>query len=252
MQVNLPSLRMEVEVRGKGRPAVLLHGVGLDHTIWHPMMDLFESQIQFIAPDLRGQGRTELGQADQSIEQMAEDVAALLDLLGLEKVILGGHSMGGYVALAFAEKHADRLAGLAMIATNAGKDAAEKQVQRRQDAESIMKFGSARLADSLSPKLSKDAEIQSVTHQMISGTSAQGLANAQIAIANRPERLQVLQDLGCPLLVVAGAEDMIIPLVASRAMADVNANAKLVVIPDVGHMPMMEAPDTLGALLLAL
>lgn len=252
MQINLPDLEMEVVMEGNGTSAVLLHGVGLDHTIWQPMVDLYASQMQFVLPDLRGQGKTQLNQADQTIEQMAEDILALIDNLALEKIVLGGHSMGGYVALAFAEKHPERLSGLVMIATNAGADPDAKKAQRYLDAEAIRQSGSKILAASLSPKLSGDPQIQSDMYELIANTSREGLANTQIAIARRPERFQVLASLTCPILVVAGAEDKIIPLEAAQAMAKANPKAKFVVIPGVGHMPMLEAPKTLGALLLTL
>jgi pimeloyl-ACP methyl ester carboxylesterase len=252
MKIRTNNINMEVDQVGTGKPIVLLHGVGLDHTIWLKMAQLYQDQARFILLDLRGQGQTETGNADQTLEQMAEDVWGVLDQLGLEQVLLGGHSLGGYVALAFAEKYPERLAGLAMIASNAGSDTDEKKAQRYADADAILKQGSQVLASSLSPKLSADLEIQKLTRQMIAATDPQGLANTQIAIAKRPERLNVLANLTCPILVGAGKDDQINPPAAAQAMAKANSGTHLVFIPGAGHMPMLEAPRTLGALLVSL
>lgn len=115
MKIELGHITMEVETLGAGKPIVLLHGLGLTHTIWQNIAGLYKEQAQFILPDLRGHGGSELGAGDGTIEQYADDLLELLDKLNLGKVVLGGHSMGGYVALAFADKYPERVAGLVMI-----------------------------------------------------------------------------------------------------------------------------------------
>jgi len=252
MKIKLPDITMEVEILGEGKPIVLLHGVGLDHTIWQKMAQLYQDQARFILPDLRGEGQSETGNTNHTLEQMAEDVHALLNKLEFEQVYLGGHSMGGYIALAFAEKYPEHLAGLALIATNAGSDSEEKKKQRYADAAAILKQGGTVLADSLSPKLSSDPQIKELTWKMIAATDTKGLANTQIAIAKRPERLHVLERLTCPILIIAGKEDQIIPEAAVKTMVAANPEAHSVFIPGAGHMPMLEAPRTLGALLITL
>ena len=252
MKIRVSDINLNVESLGEGKPIVLLHGVGLDHTIWLEMAQLYQDQARFVVLDLRGEGKSETGNADHTLEQMADDVLGVLNQLGLEQVLLGGHSMGGYIALAFAERHPERLAGLALIATNAGRDSEEKKAQRYADAEAILKHGSHVLANSMSPKLSFDPQIQEYTRKLIAATDPQGLANTQFAIAQRPERLNVLAALACPVLIAAGKEDQIIPAAAVQVMVKVNPEAHSVFIPGAGHMPMMEAPRTLGALLVAL
>ena len=126
MKIKVNDISMHVEIVGEGKPIVLLHGVGLDHTIWLEMAQLYQDQARFVLLDLRGEGQSETGNANHTLEQMAEDVLGVLNQLGLDQVLLGGHSMGGYIALAFAEKHPERLAGLALIASNAGSDSEEE------------------------------------------------------------------------------------------------------------------------------
>jgi len=250
VKIQLKQIAMEVETLGTGKPIVLLHGLGLNHSIWQNIAGLYKEQAQFILPDLRGHGGSELGAADGTIEQYADDIVELIDKLGLEKVVLGGHSMGGYVALALAEKYPERLAGLVMIATNAGEDSPARKAQRVQEVENIRAVGTAEFAETLSLRLSDRSFVQAVSREIIAKTNPEGLINAIIAISRRPDRLHVLAGFPGPLLIAAGAEDLIVPQAAARMMAHSNPRAKFVIIPEVGHMPMLAAPRTLGALLI--
>lgn len=252
MKLQLNDIAMEVETLGVGKPIVLLHGLGLNHTIWQNIAGLYKEQAQFILPDLRGHGGSQLGAANETIEQYAEDIRELLDKLKLEKVLLGGHSMGGYVALAFAEKYPERLASLVMIASNAGPDSDARKAQRLQEVENIKATGTSEFAETLSLKLSDRSFVQATSREMISQTDPDGLCNAIVAISRRPDRLHVLAELKAPFLVAAGAEDLIVPQAAARMMAHANPQAKFVVVPEVGHMPMLAAPRALGALLIVM
>ncbi|MEL7644791.1 MAG: alpha/beta hydrolase [Anaerolineaceae bacterium] len=250
MKIHLEHIAMEVESLGTGKPIVLLHGLGLNHGIWQNIAGLYKEQAQFILPDLRGHGGSELGDANGTIEQYADDILEMMNKLGLEKVVLGGHSMGGYVALAFAEKYPEKLAGLVMIATNAGPDNDARKALRLADVENIRAAGTAEFAEALSLRLSDSSFVQNVSREIIAKTDPEGLCNAILAISSRPGRLHVLAGLRAPLLIAAGAEDLIVPQAAARLMAHSNPNAKFVILPEVGHMPMLGAPRTLGALLI--
>ena len=250
MKIHLEHIAMEVESLGTGKPILLLHGLGLNHSIWQNIAGLYKEQAQFILPDLRGHGGSELGDANGTIEQYADDILEMMNKLGLEKVVLGGHSMGGYVALAFAEKYPEKLAGLVMIATNAGPDNDARKALRLAEVENIRAAGTAEFAEALSLRLSDSSFVQNVSREIIAKTDPEGLCNAILAISRRPDRLHVLAGLTAPLLIAAGAEDLIVPQAAARLMAHSNPNAKFVILPEVGHMPMLGAPRTLGALLI--
>lgn len=249
---KLNDIMTNVEIVGNGKPILLLHGLGLDHSIWMPMAQLYQDQAQFILPDLRGHGQTETGDAKGTIEQFADDLAMLVSAIKLEKVVLGGHSMGGYVALAFAEKFPDLLSGLVMIASNARVDPPDKKAVRLADAEAVLSQGSQVVAHSLAPRLSNDEGIVQTMTALIMKTEDVGLSNVQKAIANRPARLNLLSELACPVLAVAGKDDKISTLEFSREMAEKATEGHFVAIPGAGHMPMLEAARTLGALLVAL
>lgn len=250
MIATLGDINMHYKIDGTGKTIFLLHGLALDHTIWDELVALYSDQARFIRPDLRGHGLTNLGSADGSLEQFASDIVKLADHLEIEKFILAGHSMGGYTSLAFAEKYAERLNGLIMVTSNAQEDDSERKQNRRVDAEQVLKLGSVYAAEKMAPKLTWDQSVQKTCFELISGTTAEGIANVQKAIASRRNRLDVIADLEVPFLAIAGEEDQLRPPTVAYEMVEKAKIGKIVVLPGVGHMPMMEAPLTLGALLL--
>src|SRR6476646_9941521 len=137
METEVNGIRLAYTNAGDGRPVVLLHGYQLDRTFWEPQVQALEGGYRVIVPDLRGFGSSELGDVSTSdMELMADDVGALLDQLGLrEPIILGGLSMGGYVALAFVAKYAERVGGLILADTRAEADSDERRRDRRAMAE---------------------------------------------------------------------------------------------------------------------
>lgn len=115
--VILHNAVIEYKCLGTGQPLVLLHGFPLDIGVWDAILPLLEHQYEIIIPNLRGFGKSESRTGEYSLSNMADDVADLLDHIGLEKSIIAGHSMGGYVALAFARSYPDRLLGLGLISS---------------------------------------------------------------------------------------------------------------------------------------
>lgn len=255
MFTHLKDLEMFYETRGTGKPIYLLHGLALDHSIWLEMADLLEDQAQFIIPDLRGHGRTPLGNADGTLEQFAEDVLQLADQLGHDQFILAGHSMGGYISLALAEMYPERLAGLVMVTSNARADSPEKREGRLQDANRALVEGTQSMASTLIQRMMPDGEFAQPDEHMcevVLNSPAEGFANVQTAIATRPNRLEVVQSLTCPVLAIAGGKDQILPVEIALEPARHAPDGRVVCLPGVGHMPMIEVPYTLGALLVSL
>lgn len=235
---------------GVGKPLILLHGHGLNHEIWYPMAEILSKNFTLILPDLRGHGQSTLPSPISQMDSMAEDVARLMDELQIEKIFLGGHSLGGYVALAFADHFPDRLLGLALITTNANADTPEKIQDRLDTVEKIKHFGSKVVADTLSPRLSNDQSIIQSSYELILASNPDGLSAAALGMAGRPDRLVVLKDLTCPILVIAGSEDKITPISSSQLMASASPFAHLEEISGAGHMPMLECPQTLASILI--
>jgi len=255
MIAHLDDLDMFYEIRGSGKPVFLLHGLALDHSIWLEMADTFADQAQFIIPDLRGHGCTPLGNADATLEQLASDVLKLADHLGHEKFTLAGHSMGGYIALALAEMHPERLAGLVMVTSNARADSPEKRENRLEEANRVLVEGTQSVANTLIQRMMPAGELAQPDEHMcevVLNSSSEGFANVQTAIANRPNRLSVVKSLTCPFLAIAGGKDQILPVEIALEPARNALNGRVVCLPGVGHMPMIEVPFTLGALLVSM
>ena len=250
--IKIDHARLFYETVGSGRPVLLIHGLGLDHSIWTPLTKLFSNERQFILPDVRGQGRSTLGDGDGKLGQMAGDLARLLDELKIEKVVLAGHSMGGYIALEFAAKYADRLAGLALVTSNARADSEEKRQARLTDAWRVLDEGVLFVAAGMAPKLTQKKAIVHRMRRLIEKTDPEGMSNVLKAIALRENRLELLASLAMPSMAIFGLDDQIAQPGVDTEIEQTCPRVKAVRLPGVGHMPMLEEPLTLGALLLTL
>ncbi len=253
MKTKINGIDFGYDITGQqGQPIVLIHGLGLNRSIWHEVAAKHLANHRVILPDMRGHGESEAPPGPYTMTLLAEDILRLLDFFGISKAIVCGHSLGGYIALAFADQFPDRLAGLGLIATHSRADSEEKRVSRHQTVEMIRKDGSIVLADSLAPKLSYDQNIIQQSHAIIAQTPPAGLIGVLPGMAQRPDRTTMLAEVSVPSLVVAGEDDQIVELEIAAEMADRLPDSQLLTITGVGHMPMLEAPDILGGGLLDL
>ncbi len=251
-RVMVNGVTLAYERRGRGAPFVLLHGFPLDHTIWEPVVALMDERAEVILPDLRGHGASEAPKTPYSMDDMADDVAALLDRLDVARAVIVGHSMGGYVALAFAARHPGRLAGLGLVATHAWADTPERRAARRAQMDEVVKGGVAVLTEGMAAKLTSDAALAARLRELILRTPPAGVIGALRAMATRPERTDVLASLRVPAVVVVGMNDAILPPERGREMVALLPQARLVEIAGAGHMPMMEAPRQVAEALMGL
>ena len=243
---------------GPGPVVVMLHGFPLDRTMWEAQQTTLGARYRVITPDLRGHGETAAPEGIYPIDEMADDVLELLDALRLsEPIVLGGLSMGGYVALALAVRYPKRVRGLMLINTRAGADPAEAARGREELARQVEAAGSAEPAvAAMLPKLfceatrTRRADVIGRVHDRMSRTPARAVAGALRGMARRPDRHGDLVRIAVPTLVLAGAEDQLIPLDESRRMAGAIPQAQLVVIPDAGHLAPLEDPEATNMALL--
>ena len=233
-------------------PIVLIHGLGLDRTIWHPLVSGHLSDFEVIMPDMLGHGESDAPQGPYPMSLMAENLAELLETLDISKAIVCGHSMGGYVALAFASQFPQMLAGLGLITTNAYADSEEKRTGRYDLIKKIKEQGAIALAESLAPKLSRDPVVIKKSHQLISKTKPMGLIGALEGMALRPDRTAFLPEVDVPAIVAAGEDDQITNYDEAQLMAEALPQGQFLGLPNVGHMPMLEDPAALGEGLQAL
>jgi len=207
---------------------------------------------QVVAVDLRGHGETSStnGEEDYGTEKLADDLAALLDGLNLDKAAVFGHSLGGYVALAFAEKYPGRLSALGLIHSTAFPDAEQAKENRLKAVATIRSEGIAAFVDGLVPKLFAPEHRESrpdwiaKAKEIGYGTSADGAAGCALGMRARPDRVSVLETLDVPILLLAGEFDEVIP--PEKRFPVSRDNVTEVTLPGVGHMGMTEDPRALA------
>ena len=243
---------------GAGRIVLLLHGFPLDHTMWEGQRAAIGQNYHVIMPDLRGHGQTEAPDGIYPIDDMADDVIELLDSLKItEPVVVGGLSMGGYLALSLAVRYPKRLCGLMLIDTRAASDTKEAARAREQLASSLERGGEVEGATSVMiGRLFADStrvrhpEIVSRTSEVMRKTSPRAIIGCLRGMAVRPDRTNDLGRITIPTLVMAGEADLVIPLAESQSMAAAMPNAELVIIPDAGHLAPLENPPVANAAIL--
>jgi pimeloyl-ACP methyl ester carboxylesterase len=241
IQVN--NITLAYETAGSGAPLMLIHGYPLDHTIWTEVADLLKDKFTVILPDLRGFGQSTTVETPYTMADMADDLAGLLDYLGIEKVMLAGHSMGGYVCLAFAKKYPQRVSGLGLVASQAAADTPERKDGRYQTADEVSSKGAQIVADAMTSKLSADMGVQSFVRSLMERQSPAALIGALKAMAEREDLLSHLSSASFPVTLIHGDLDVLIPIERAREIKAALPSAQLVELQGMGHMPMMEAPD---------
>jgi 3-oxoadipate enol-lactonase len=238
---------------GAGPPVVLLHAFPLSGAMWQPQIESLAGRFRVVAPDLRGFGASDHGDGQMTIDSYADDVAGLLDQLGIGRAAVAGLSMGGYVAFALLRRHPARIASLVLANTRAGADTEEGRRTREQSARTAEAQGPAPIAEAMLPRLlspGAPAELRERVSAMIAANSGAAIAAAQRAMAARPDSTGLLAAIGVPVLVVGAGQDPIIPLAETRAMHAAIPGATLIELPDAGHLSNLEAPEAFGAALL--
>lgn len=248
----LDSVELYYEEAGQGFPIVLLHGYPLNHTIWRPVVDRLKAHARLITPDLRGHGLSPVTDGEYSMRLLAEDVYALLKKLGVQKAVLAGHSMGGYVSLAFARAYPQYLAGLAMVASQAEADTPEKRQSRYITIEEMGRKGVRVVAKKMLPRLTNHKDLEPQLLEIMLKTSKKGVAGILKGLAERPDSVEWLGQINAPAVVIAGVDDAVVPIERARTMAQMLARGWLVEIPQASHLPMLEAPDAVADALLQL
>jgi pimeloyl-ACP methyl ester carboxylesterase len=239
-QVN--NITLAYEKLGSGTPLMLVHGFPLDHTIWAEVADLLKDKFTLILPDLRGFGQSTTVETPYTMSDMADDLAGLLDHLGLEKAVFAGHSMGGYVCLAFAKNYPQRVSGLGLVASQAAADTPDKKAGRYQTADGVSQKGVGIIAEGMTSTLSADAAVQAYVRPLIERQTPAAVMGALKAMAEREDTLSSLSAAAFPVTLIHGDEDVLIPIERAREIKAALPSARLVELKGVGHMPMMEAP----------
>ncbi len=229
---------------GRGTALVLVHGFPLSRKAWGRQAGLPGCRV--ITPDLAGFGQSDARSGRVTMDQFADDVHALLVGFQSGPVILAGHSMGGYIALAFARKYPALLRGLVLVGTKAGPDTPEGAAGRRATADKVKAGGVGVVTAVMAPKMlaggTGDPALVAAVLGMMAGATPEGVIGALLGMAERPDSTPWLATLTKPVLVVTGANDVLIPAAESEKLAAALPQATLRVIPEAGHLVAWEQP----------
>jgi pimeloyl-ACP methyl ester carboxylesterase len=237
------------------KPTLLfIHGFPLDHRSWKGQVDALNDVANVLAPDLRGFGNDKRALPEaMTMEAYAEDLKVLLDEQGIERVVLCGLSMGGYIALAFLTAWPEHVAGLVLANTRANADDEQGREGREETAQNAFDKGMEVIARGMLPKLLTDrtrnespATAEHIA-SIIAEQRPEAVAAAARGMAIRMDRIALLPSITVPTLIITGSDDALMPLPTSQAMADAIPNSTLVVLPKAAHLSNVDAPEAFNA-----
>lgn len=244
-------------VRGKGDTIVLIHGFCENAEMWDSFVPVLEAKYQVVSLDLAGFGESiELLEEGISLEDMANQVYVTLENIGLEKYILLGHSLGGYVSLAFAEKYPEKLAGLGLFHSNAFADTEEKKKSRNHVIQFVEKNGVTSFIENFVPPLFYEKHHKTLQKEMdfvkkmTLKTPQKSVIEVTKAMRDRKDQRHTLENLDCPILYIAGKQDTHVSMETYLAQVGLPKKTWVQFLDETAHMGMFERPeDTLKIVL---
>lgn len=240
-------LELTYDESGTGTPVLFIHGWPHGRALWAAQLSGLATQARCIAPDLRGFGESTVG-GPYSIEQYADDLAALLDALGVARAVVCGLSMGGYVALALLRRHRTRVRALVLASTRAAADTPEAREQRERLADFIRTHGMESLAGRQlramvgAATFATRADLREALRQLMASAPAEGVIGALQAMAARADATDLLPTIDVPALVVGGVEDTLTPPDELRELAHAIPGGRLELVEGCGHVCAYERP----------
>lgn len=248
-QIKLSNLTLAYQDCGEGEVIVLLHGFCGSHAYWDKVIPTLSKENRVIVLDLPGHGDSTFPKGNYEMEYMADTLKELLDILMLGKITLFGHSLGGYITLAFAEKYEEQLNGFSIIHSTAFPDSKEAKEGRDASIEKVISEGVSSLIDGLVPKLFASENLETHAKDIEKAkeigyeTSEEGTIGMLKAMKNRPDRNHVLKNSKLPSLLIAGEKDQVIP--PEKTFSFQKETISQALIKGAGHMSMMEKPELL-------
>jgi 3-oxoadipate enol-lactonase len=244
MKLPIGDGELGYESRGSGPALVLLHAFPFDRRMWSQQVAHFSTGRRVIAIDLRGFGESPLW-GSPTVDVLAEDVVRLLDGLGVAMATVAGSSMGGYVALALAERHPARLAGLVLADTRATGDSEVAKAARADTLKQLRLGGVSAFLDGVPQRMLSRHADPTLRQQVreLCCRQAETIQAFTRAMLDRPDRTALLERIDCPTLVVCGGEDAITPPAEMRALAGALSDGEYVEIAGAGHLANVEAPE---------
>jgi pimeloyl-ACP methyl ester carboxylesterase len=253
-ELNYQSRKIFYRIIGSGKPVFLIHGFGEDGEVWEKQIDFLKDDFLLLIPDLPGSGKSDMID-DMSIEGLAEIIKRIIDeeisnipQIGKDVIVIG-HSMGGYVTLAFAEKYLHLLNTFGLFHSSSFPDSEEKKVARRKGVEFIKQHGAFEFLKTVIPNLfspvSKDEMPEKIAEFTIQQNNflPEVLVSYYEAMMQRPDRTDVLKKVKAPVLFIMGKYDTAVPMEDSLKQCHLPEKSYIHILEKSGHMGMMEQPD---------
>lgn len=246
---------------GKGRPVVLLHGFGEDGEIWNHQVEYLKEHFHLIVPDLPGSGKSQVvsGDSEVGMEDYAEVVKAILDEEKITECVMLGHSLGGYITLAFAEKYSSSLNAFGLVHSSAFADSEEKKAARRKSIEFIKNNGAYEFLKPSILGLFKESDGSKPSDPLIEQSAAliekgrsftpQALIQYYQAMIARPDRTEVLKTFTGPILFIIGEYDNAVPFQQSLQQCYLPSISQVHILRNSAHMGMLEETDRVNEII---
>ncbi|MBL7738568.1 MAG: alpha/beta hydrolase [Chitinophagaceae bacterium] len=253
-QLLLSGKKVFYRITGNGKPVLLVHGFGETGEVWNSQIDHLKDNFLLIVPDLPGSGQSDIIE-DMSMEGMADTMKAIIDAESLERIDFIGHSMGGYVALAFAEKYAESLFSFGLFHSTAYADSEEKMAIRQKGIAFIREHGAFEFLKTATPNLfspQTKAERPEIIDELVAGLnnfSPDSLVLYYQSMIKRPDRTAILKTSGVPVLFIMGEYDNAVPLKDGLTQCHLPERASIHILHHSGHMGMLEETEKSNRLL---
>ena len=253
--INFQNKKIFYRVEGKGKPVLLLHGFGEDGNIWNKQINALKENNLLIIPGLPGSGQSEMLDGKATIEDYADVVKAIADDAIFKKEIgnqfcLIGHSMGGYITLAFAEKYPSLLNSFGLFHSSAFADSDEKIAVRKKAISFIKENGTEAFLKTMIPNLFSEEtkksrpELAEQLFNISKNISPEALIQYYHAMIKRPDRVSVLKSFSNPVLFIIGKDDTVIPLQSSLEQCHIPAISTIHILQHSGHEGMWEEENS--------
>jgi pimeloyl-ACP methyl ester carboxylesterase len=247
--MSADKMTLHIEEAGSGTPVLLIHGFPFSSRMWRPQLSSLASQAHLLAPDLPGFGDSPAAPDANSVERLAQLCAECLDAKGIrEPAVIGGLSMGGYIALAFVRLFPERVRALMLLSTRPGADSDEAKANRDKSIAAVREQGAQVPGEGMYPKLlapgnyADKPEVAAELRAIMQGATREGVIAALSAMRDRPDSTGLLAQIKQPTLIVHGDEDAVINKSEAEAMAKAIAGSELHIVKKAGHLPNMEQP----------
>jgi pimeloyl-ACP methyl ester carboxylesterase len=252
MKTSVNGVNLAYDDKGMGLPIIFLHAFPLNRTMWDGELAalLIEGRYRLVSLDWRGFGESDSPTGISTMELFADDVAGLMDALGMQEAVLCGLSMGGYAAFAFLRKYPQRVKALILADTRPGADTDEAKANRENVARLAESEGTEAIANLQIPRLlgeytqREHPEVELRVRQMINMATPEGIAAASRGMAQRADSTDLLASISCPTLVLVGEQDTLTPPQVAQDYASRIANARFGTILNAGHLSNIEQPES--------